>query len=44
MLKRGTLTKMHKWRKQDFRGAEEAEAEKDLEEVVDSWYATIAEG
>ena len=35
---------MQGWCEQDFRGADKAEVEEDLEEVADSWYATIVEG
>jgi len=35
---------MQEWCKQDFKGADVAEVEEDLEEFAVSWYATISEG
>lgn len=43
-LKWNPLTKMQEWREYDFKGTYKVEVKEDLREVVEGWYATIAEG
>ena len=35
---------MQEWYKPDFKGADEAEVEDEMDEVMDSWYAIITKG